>query len=161
MNFNFFKIALVLIFIFPFYIFFSINYFDHNFFSFILNLFKNNNSSNNYLIDTRSFLYIEIFNHFKNDGNIFIGNGGFANYYTYWFDFISSFMETSEGKYRLSMEVGFLSILLKGGIIYLLLHYLLIYQTTTYAVNNSRNKYLKNLSFIVISFYSHQVMKMY
>ena len=98
-------------------------------FFFILNLFQNTDPSNNYLIDTRSFLYIEIFNHFKNDGNIFIGNGGFANYYTYWFDFISSFMETSEGKYRLSMEVGFLSILLKGGIIYLLLHYLLIYQT--------------------------------
>tara|TARA_B100000282_G_scaffold175456_1_gene127235 strand:- start:185 stop:1426 length:1242 start_codon:yes stop_codon:yes gene_type:complete len=151
-NYSFFKIVLLSIFIFPFYIFFSINYFDHSFFSAILNLFQNTDSSNNFFIDTRSFLFIEIFNHFKNDGNIFIGNGGFANYYTYWFDFISSFMETSEGKYRLSMEVGFLSILLKGGIVYLLLHYLLIYQTTTYAVNNSKNIYLKNLSVIAISF---------
>lgn len=151
-NFSFFKITLLIIFIFPFYIFFSINYFDYSIFSFILNLFQNTDPSNSYLIDTRSFLFIEIFNHFKNGGNIFIGNGGFANYYTYWFDFISGFMETPEGKYRLSMEVGFLSILLKGGIIYLLLHYLLIYQTTTYAINNSKNKYLNNLSVIAISF---------
>ena len=121
------------------------------FFFFILNLFQNTDPSNNYLIDTRSFLYIEIFNHFKNDGNIFIGNGGFANYYTYWFDFISSLWKHQRANIGYLWKWVFINTIKRWNYLFVITLFINL-SNTTYAVNNSRNKYLKNLSFIVISF---------
>ena len=61
--------------------------------------------------------------HFENYGNIFIGDGGFSNYYSDYFYNWRNVLgrDSGDSPFRYNAEVGILGIMLKGGLIFLLL----------------------------------------
>lgn len=139
-NLRLYKFFTFLIIIIP--IFFLILFFIFNIdiFDYISSNYKSQNPE--LYANTRSFLYIEVFNSLDNFFKILFGSGASASYVSDFFSFNQLIFE--EGRY--STEVGFLNILLKSGIIGFLLLSLLIFQPIFFTLNNSKNTLSKLLS---------------
>jgi len=92
--------------------------------------------------DTRTFLYYEVFNDLKfNDAFVF-GKGMNAGYYSEAFDTYS----------RDIVEVGFLQILLKTGIVGFLLYISVIISAIFKALGKSRNMFVKSLGLLLAGY---------
>lgn len=96
--------------------------------------------------DTRTFLYIEVINDLVNTGHLMFGKGGSGTYFS------SYFQETREDTdTRLTVEVGFLAYLLKGGILAALLNVALFLYASYLAIYKSKSRYVKWLGFLLIT----------
>ena len=135
----------------PFIFFISYFYLEQSIF--ILIFEKINLTDSIYSVDTRTFVYNDLINHFTSFGNIIIGDGGFANYYSdYFYNWRLQFV-SGDNLFRVNSEVGFLGIILKGGLFLLLLIFLLIFNSIQTSHKYSNNNYTKTLSLMIGMYY--------
>jgi hypothetical protein len=96
--------------------------------------------------DSRTFIYIEVISDLVNTGHLMFGKGGSGTYFS------SYFQETGEDTdTRLTVEVGFLAYLLKGGMLAALLNVTLLLYASYLAVYKSKSRYVKWLGFLLIT----------
>ena len=120
---------------------------------FILIFEKINLTDSIYSVDTRTFIYADLIDHFTSFGNIIIGDGGFANYYSdYFYKWRLQFL-SGDNPIRVNSEVGLLGIILKGGLILLLLIFLHIFNSIQTSYKYSNNNYTKTLSLIIGTYF--------
>jgi len=93
-------------------------------------------------IDTRTFLYVEVFEDLILNNNLIFGKGANGKYYF-------SYAE-GDDENRLTVEVGVLFYLLKGGIIALILNVLLLIMAIYYAFFRSSNYYIVAIGFVLL-----------
>ena len=94
--------------------------------------------------DTRTFLYLELFDDLVENRKMVIGKGANGRYY-------SSYFSTEEGDapVRLGMEVGVLTMLLKGGLIAVVLNLLILIIAIYYAFFKSNNYYVIGIGYML------------
>lgn len=99
--------------------------------------------------DTRTFLYMELYKDLKEGDDLLIGRGANGKYYS------SYFANTTEGDaaQRLTVEVGWLWLLLRGGFISVFIYSAIFFIAIYKAFNDSNNKYIKALGWILIIHY--------
>lgn len=98
-------------------------------------------------VDTRTFLYVEVFNSMLRRGSSFlIGEGGAAGYDTNWFQ---DAVLNDQGRY--GSEVGFLNILLHQGAIGVALYAMMILISCVTAMRDSNNTLCKMLGIFLMA----------
>jgi len=102
-------------------------------------------SDDNLSTDTRTFLYLELFQDLVENQRFLIGKGATGKYYSEYF---SSFEGDSSS--RINVEVGVLSILLKGGLISVTLHLGIMILSIFYAFFRSKNLYVIGAGFTIL-----------
>ena len=95
--------------------------------------------------DTRTFLYTEVFEDLLINDALIFGKGANGTYYSDFFNQTGGDTDT-----RLTVEVGVLAILLKGGLIGLLFYFLILYTSIYYAFFRSNNFYVVGIGFMLI-----------
>ncbi len=100
---------------------------------------KESSSQLNPYADTRTFLYYEVFQDIKNSDAIIFGKGMNAGYYSESFNMFS----------RTIVEVCFLQILLKTGIVGFILYISIIISGIFKALSKSKNLFLKSLGLLL------------
>lgn len=101
--------------------------------------------ASNLAADTRTFLYVEVFQT-MNDNNAWIfGEGAVGKYKSIYFT------ELVTGNMRFSTEVGFLNTLLYSGILGVLLYFLILFFCSYYAIYRSNNYLSKMLGLLIAS----------
>ncbi len=123
------------------------------------NIFSRMSSSSDYMmtnsqgkernmaVDTRTFLYVEVFKSMDNTTDWIVGKSASGSYHSDWFYNIGGAME---GK-RYRCEVNILNILLYHGIIGVIIYFLLLYNISLTAIKKSNNMLSKMLGLIVAS----------
>lgn len=96
-------------------------------------------------IDTRTFLYVELFEDLVSNNQLLFGKGANGKYYSAYFSEIEGDAEN-----RLDVEVGVLAMLLKGGIISVFLNIIIFILAIFYAFFRSRNSYLIGAGFVLL-----------
>lgn len=95
--------------------------------------------------DTRTFLYIEVFNDLKLNNKLYVGKGSGSTYFSPYF------YQTGGDSYnRLNVEVGVLGMLLKGGIVAVVLNLSLLLSAIYLALFRSNNFFVVALGFMLI-----------
>jgi hypothetical protein len=97
-------------------------------------------------IDTRTFLYTEVIADLQKNELMVFGKGALGTYYSPYF---AQGVEGGDNENRLNVEVGFLSMLLKGGLINMILNFIILFLSVFLALK-SKNKLTQRLSFLVI-----------
>lgn len=92
--------------------------------------------------DTRTFLYYEVFQDLKVNKAFIFGKGLNAGYYSASFETFS----------RPNVEVGFLQIILKTGILGFLLYMSIIVMAIFKALSDSNNLFIKSLGLLLASY---------
>jgi hypothetical protein len=111
-SFSITKLTRVIIFFLSVSLFVVITFSFQESFELVASYFKNSNTLN--VTDTRSFLFIEFFQDFKNSDWIF-GRGFLGTYFSqYFLDWDGVGGDSFQ---RFSVEIGFLDFLLKGGLL--------------------------------------------
>lgn len=105
------------------------------------------NSGNEYsqldpTVDTRTFLYYEVFQDLKSNEAFLFGKGINAGYYS------ASFVTYN----RPIVEVGFLQIILKMGIVGFLLYVIVILRALFRALKRSKSAFMKSLGLLLASY---------
>ena len=95
----------------------------------------------NIALDTRTFLYQEVFATMQGNNSFVWGEGGAGTYKTEYFD---DSVDYNKGRY--GTEVGFLNVLLYSGILGVLFYAVIIFSAGYYAVNYSNNFLCKMLA---------------
>lgn len=95
--------------------------------------------------DTRTFIYIEVFEDLSRNNELIIGKGSNARYY-------SPYFAEAEGdsSLRLSIEVGILAILLKGGFIAVLLNLTFLFIAIYLSFFRTNNYFVVGIGFILL-----------
>ena len=93
-----------------------------------------------FFVDTRTFLFQETFLALKSGNNLLLGLGAMGNYYSKYFYDLMLYFPSAEADFyiRSKVEVGFLQMLLKGGLLYILII------SSIYLLLISKNKFIKN-----------------
>lgn len=97
--------------------------------------------------DTRTFLYVELLSDLKETNNLIFGKGPMGTYYSEYF-----YYNEGDNFIRHDVEVGVLSYLLRGGIVYLLLIFTIIILAIYNGIKYSNNRYIISLSLILSTF---------
>ena len=97
-------------------------------------------------VDTRTFLYVELYEDLINTNRMLIGKGGSGSYYSDYF-YNSDVNETYN---RNLIEVGILGILLKGGIIAVVLNLTLLFISIYNAFFKSNNLYTIGIGYVLL-----------
>ena len=95
--------------------------------------------------DTRTFLYLEVFEDLIKNDQLIFGKGANGKYYSPYFN-----SQKGSRNYRITVEVGILFILLKSGLIGLLLYLILIFTSIYYSFFKSNNLYVKGVGYILL-----------
>jgi len=96
--------------------------------------------------DTRTFLYAEVISDLVRTGELWLGRGSSGTYFSPYF------LQTGEDSdVRLTVEVGFLVYLLKGGIFAAALNISIFLFSSYLAVYKSNNRYMKWAGFMLIT----------
>ena len=96
--------------------------------------------------DTRTFLYEEVIDDLKNSNSLWFGKGAMGKYHSAYF---AQGVEGGDAADRINVEVGVLSMLLKGGIVNLVLNFILLLYAIYYAFK-SNNKFTEYLAILVL-----------
>ena len=107
----------------------------------------NNNEFSNMSVDTRTFLYIEVFNTFESTSQLFFGLSSSGHYKSLWFEDFGGAI----GNRRYRTEVNILNILLYHGILGVLIYFVLLYKISYLAINKSNNKLSQMLGLLIAS----------
>jgi hypothetical protein len=95
--------------------------------------------------DTRTFLYVEVISDLMLTGELWLGRGSSGTYFSHYF------LETGDDSYnRLTVEVGFLAYLLKGGIFAAALNIIIFVYSAYLSVYKSNNHYMRWVGFMLI-----------
>ena len=94
--------------------------------------------------DTRSFLYIELYQDLLENDRLLIGKGATGKYYSDYFS-----RAEGDASMRINMEVGILGVVMKGGIIAAFLHLAVLFLAIFYAFFRSRNSFVVGAGFIL------------
>lgn len=97
-------------------------------------------------VDTRTFLYLELYEDLINSNKMLLGKGGNGSYYSDYF-YNSDVNETFN---RNIIEVGILGILLKGGLVAVTLNLLLLFIAIYFAFFKSNNLYTIGIGYVLI-----------
>jgi hypothetical protein len=111
----------------------------------------------NLTMDTRTFLYAEVFTSIHNSGNWIIGNSAAGSYQSTWFYNDGGAIE---GK-RYGCEVGILNILMRFGIIGVIIYFLLLYNVSYYAIMHSSNILSKMLGLFIAFRWTYSFVEEY
>jgi hypothetical protein len=95
--------------------------------------------------DTRTFLYTEVYDDLKKSNQLLIGKGSSGTYYSTYFDKYGG--DTS---HRLSVEVGILALLLKGGYIAVFLNLSIFIVAIYLALFHTNNYFVISIGFMLI-----------
>lgn len=101
-------------------------------------------SNNEMSVDTRTFLYVEVYEDLVKNNQLLFGKGANGTYYSNYFNTARGDSDT-----RLTVEVGALAILLKGGLVALILYVLLLFTAIYYAFFRSNNYYIVGIGFML------------
>lgn len=102
-------------------------------------------SDDEYSVDTRTFLYKEVYLDLIDNNRMIIGKGANGRYYSDYFSTVQG-----DSPIRLNIEVGFLGILLKGGMISVVLNLMLLIIAIYYAFFKSKNIFVISIGFILV-----------
>lgn len=95
--------------------------------------------------DTRTFLYLEVYDDLQATDDLLFGRGGGGTYYCPYC--VLTGVDTDQ---RLTVEVGILALLLKGGIIAVLLNLALFYIAIYLALFKANNQYVMGVGYMVL-----------
>lgn len=98
--------------------------------------------------DTRSFLYVELFDDLQDSNELLIGKGANGRYYSKFFTDDLGIIADRE-----NVEVGILGILLKGGMIAVFLNIFILIFAIYYAFFRSNNSYVIGVGFMLLIFF--------
>lgn len=104
-----------------------------------------NTENPNYSSDTRSFLYTEVITDLIEYDKLICGKGASGTYYSPYFNNTKDDTDT-----RLTVEVGILAILLKGGLISVFLNIALLFIAIHYSFFRSNNFFSIGIGFILL-----------
>ena len=107
--------------------------------------YLSSSSDDDLSIDTRTFVYMELYADLVENGKLIIGKGANGRYYSDYFSQVEG-----DSEIRLNIEVGVLGLLLKGGYIAVVLNLLIFIMAIWYAFFKSKNSYVVGLGFILI-----------
>lgn len=106
--------------------------------------------------DSRSFLFTELFSDLNRNEQIF-GRGSLGTYYSEFFEGINRWYKLLGNKgwrgdnvIRITTEVGYLQMILKGGFVLLVLYSSLAFYAVFLALFRSNNKFIKRLGFYIL-----------
>jgi len=94
--------------------------------------------------DTRTFLYVELYADLTLNEKLIVGKGANGTYFSQYFS-----RAEGDAENRIDMEVGMLSILLKGGLVAVALNLLIYILAVYYAFFKSKNHYVKTAGFVL------------
>lgn len=94
--------------------------------------------------DTRTFLYIELYQDLIENERLLIGKGATGKYYSDYFS-----KAEGDASMRINMEVGILGVVMKGGLIAAFLHLGVLFAAIFYAFFRSRNSFIVGVGFIL------------
>lgn len=97
--------------------------------------------------DTRTFLYAELLSDLKETDKLFFGKGPMGTYYSEYF-----YNNEGDNYIRHDVEVGVLSYLLRGGIVYLLLIFIFIVFAIYNGIKFSNSRYIISLALMLSTF---------
>ncbi|MBE9599523.1 hypothetical protein [Pedobacter sp. MC2016-24] len=97
----------------------------------------------NLAADTRTFLYVEVFNAVKENSDWLIGKGATGKYRSDYFT------EGITGNMRAGSEVGFLNTLLYSGVVGVILYGIMLFLSSYYAIYKSNNWLSKMLGILI------------
>lgn len=126
---------------------------DHNIFrmshSYIQNSLKADSAHNTTFVfekaDTRTFLYQEVFDDLVQNNSLLAGKGSNGTYFSPYF-----LMTRDDTDTRLTVEVGILAVLLKGGMIAVILNLTLLLFAIYLAFYRSKNHYVMGIGFMLL-----------
>lgn len=95
--------------------------------------------------DTRTFLYQEVFTDLERNGQLLFGKGSNGTYFSPYFQRSKGDSDT-----RLTVEVGLLALLLKGGIVAVILNLALLYMAISLSFFRAKNQYVRWVGFMLI-----------
>lgn len=98
--------------------------------------------------DTRTLLYLEIAEDIEANNTWIFGKGAYCHYYSHYFS-----INDGDDPTRTLVEVPFLYMLLKGGIVYVLLYYSLLITAIFKGLIFGRNKFVFLASIIITGWY--------
>lgn len=101
--------------------------------------------------DTRTFLYEEVFLDLTQKNDLLIGRGSIGKYKSLYFLNWAESNEGGDSYERLNVEVGFLGILIKGGLILLLLNYSLFLFAIYKGFNFENNFMIRMISLTILN----------
>ena len=142
-NKKYYNLLVILLFMTPIILILSAIIYKFDIFNFFYELGNLNSYENELLANTRSFLYIDIFNSTDSIFKLIFGSGASASYESYLFSQSNSLL-FEEGRY--GTEVGFLNYLLKSGVIGFILFSLLLFYPINLGINHSNNILIKLIS---------------
>ena len=94
--------------------------------------------------DTRTFLYIEVFEDLLTNDALIFGKGANGTYYSNFF-----FKTGNDADNRLTVEVGMLSVLLKTGVVGVILYFLLVLNAIYHSLFKSRNLFVAGIGLML------------
>ena len=144
------KIFFILfLFLFPLFVFYDVLNNSPNIFQLIAEIENKNNQ--NLFVDTRTFLFTETYNELKKNNDLILGLGSMGSYLSDYFLSIISYNNYASADFyiRSKVEVGFLQMLLKGGLFYIILISLIYFYLAKNLIK-VKNTYIQNLSYICI-----------
>ena len=118
----------------------------------ILEVINEYGGSNNEVVgsDTRTFLYLEIIQNLKSINDWLFGLGYNARYFSEYF--LTTTSELADHYMRSNVEVGFLQLLLKGGIILVVFHYSILITAVINGIRKSRNMFCLGCSLFLTGY---------
>lgn len=123
---------------------------------FFLNHQYNNKSKNlvgdsELTSDTRTFLFVELFQDLTYFEKI-SGRGTLGKYYSPYFDLWNQYYDGGDSEYRSLSEVGYLQMILKGGIILVILNLLILLPASFLGIFRSNNLVSKMCGYFIFSY---------
>lgn len=107
--------------------------------------------------DTRIFLYNELLEELGRSRELLAGRGSLGTYYSHFMEHTKWYTETylkrkwwGDSSIRITIEVGYLQMILKGGFILFLTNLFLMLQSSYLAIFRSNNKFIKRLGVFIL-----------
>lgn len=107
--------------------------------------------------DSRTFLFNELFTELNKTHDFWVGRGSLGTYYSQFFEGTRRYWElrgrigwAGDVPERITIEVGYLQMILKGGILLLVLNITIFIYATYLAIFKSNNKFIKRLGYYTL-----------
>lgn len=104
-----------------------------------------NSSQDDLNVDTRTFLYVELYEDLVDNSRVIVGKGANGTYYSEYFSFAEG-----DAANRMDVEVGVLSMLLKGGLIAVILNLSIFILAIYYAFFRANNLFVVGIGYILL-----------
>lgn len=110
----------------------------------VITKYLSNTDDVDFSVDTRTFLYTELYKDLLNHDRILVGKGAYSTYYSDYFS-----IAEGDSPNRLDIEVGVLAMLLKGGLIAVFLNLFMILVAIYYSFFRNNNLFVFGVGLIL------------